>query len=122
MTLRCFFRLFASAMVVSLVSSCSTTKRLGPDDVLYTGVKKIEIVGADNQKVPGSVKAKVETAVDVAPNNYIKALKWRYPFPLGLWVYNNWPNPEKGINTGFTRSWPRSRCWWAMCVHSCVPK
>lgn len=97
MTLRRFFRLFAVVMVVSLVSSCSTTKRLGPDDVLYTGVKKLEIVGADNEKVPGSVKTKVETAVDVAPNNYIKALKWRYPFPLGLWVYNNWPNPEKGF-------------------------
>ena len=21
----------------------------------------------------------------------------RYPFPLGLWVYNNWPNPPKGL-------------------------
>ena len=39
----------------------------------------------------------IRTSVDVAPNNYFKLLKWRYPFPLGLWVYNNWPNPEKGF-------------------------
>ena len=39
----------------------------------------------------------MKEAVDVPPNNYWKLLGWHYPFPLGLWVYNNWPNPEKGL-------------------------
>ena len=106
MTLRCFFRLFDTARHFLVIGAYnldffhSGIEHIIGSEALCrrdTGVKKIEIVGADNQKVPGSVKAKVETAVDVAPNNYIKALKWRYPFPLGLWVYNNWPNPEKGF-------------------------
>jgi surface antigen len=39
----------------------------------------------------------IKSAVDVAPNNYWKLVGWRYPFPLGLWVYNNWPNPKSGF-------------------------
>lgn len=32
------------------------------------------------------------------PNNaLLGSASVRYPFPLGLWVYNNWPNPPKGL-------------------------
>ena len=48
-------------------------------------------------KVPAAMASSIKSAVDVAPNNYWKLIGWRYPFPLGLWVYNNWPNPESGL-------------------------
>lgn len=81
-----------------LLASCSTTRRIPAGEQLYTGVKKLDVSpDADGARIPASLADELGDAVDVAPNNYIKALKWRYPFPLGLWAYNNWPNPEHGF-------------------------
>ncbi len=85
------------ATLIAFVSSCSTTSRLGKDDVLYTGLKKIEYVPNGAQKdIPAGVKSKVKDAVDVPPNNYISLIGMRSPFPVGLWVYNHWTQPQKG--------------------------
>jgi len=83
-------------VLAALLAACSTTARIPDDEVLYTGVKKVEVT-EDSVKIPPALTSAVKDAVDVAPNNYWKLLGWHYPFPLGLWVYNNWPNPEKGL-------------------------
>lgn len=80
-----------------IATSCSTTKRLGKDDTLYTGVKKIKIIKADGNSVPTDVESKVKEAVNVAANNSLFSPYVRYPFPIGLWVYNNWNNPPSGF-------------------------
>lgn len=81
-----------------LFSSCSTTKRIPDGELLYTGVKKVEIVmPSDSIKFPSSVKSEVNKAVNVAPNNSLISPSIRYPFPLGLWVYNNWNPDAKGF-------------------------
>ncbi|MCM1477622.1 MAG: BamA/TamA family outer membrane protein [Bacteroides sp.] len=89
------------SVVLSLLtlvgSSCSTTRRLGPDDVLYTGVKKIDYEIADSVKLPDAVTSDVFDVVNVKPNNALYSPYVRWPFPLGLWVYNNWPNPKSGL-------------------------
>ena len=36
--------------VTVLAAACSTTKRLGADDILYTGVKKINIIPQGQEK------------------------------------------------------------------------
>lgn len=84
------------AAVGAVLAACSTTARIPADEVLYTGVKKVEMA-EDSVKIPPALTSAVKEAVDVPPNNYWKLLGWHYPFPLGLWVYNNWPNPEKGL-------------------------
>ncbi len=85
-------------ITVLTLASCSTTRRLPKGEQLYTGVKKIEISTLpDGSAIPEGLESQLKETVDVAPNNYIKMLHWRYPFPLGLWVYNNWPNPEHGF-------------------------
>lgn len=86
-----------AGIVMLAAAACSTTRRIPSDEILYTGVKKVNIAAADSFAVPSELSSSIRTAVDVAPNNYIKLLHWRYPFPLGLWVYNNWPNPDKGF-------------------------
>lgn len=86
-----------AGILMLAAAACSTTRRIPDDEILYTGVKKVNIAPADSFAVPSELSSSIRTAVDVAPNNYIKLLHWRYPFPLGLWVYNNWPNPEKGF-------------------------
>lgn len=85
------------AMITAGISACSTTKRLGPDDVLYTGVKKTTIRPDSGQALAPGVGAAIKSAVNVKPNNCLISPSIRYPFPLGLWVYNNWPNPPKGF-------------------------
>lgn len=88
------------------VSSCSTTRRLPEGEILYTGVKGVTFnrpdsthYNPDPRPLASAIRSSVETAVDVAPNNSISLLgfRWRYPFPLGLWVYNNWKNPPSGF-------------------------
>lgn len=85
-----------AALTAIMLSSCSTTRRIPADETLYTGIKKIKYQN-DSTKLPAAIAESVSEAVDVAPNNYWKLLRWRYPFPLGLWVYNNWSNPPKGL-------------------------
>lgn len=80
-----------------LLCSCSTTRRLEEGEVLYTGLKKVEYVTDSATRLSSDLKEEIHGNVFVAPNNYWKLLNWHYPFPLGLWVYNNWPNPEKGF-------------------------
>lgn len=87
----------AAAVCAAALAACSTTSRIPSDDMLYTGVKKVVIAPSDSAKIPADVASSVRDAVDVAPNNYIKMFRWRYPFPYGLWVYNHWNEPKKGI-------------------------
>lgn len=89
-------RYIVVTLLVVMTLGCSTTSKIPADEVLYTGVKKVQ-VEPDSAKIPPAIMESITEAVDVAPNNYWKLLGWHYPFPLGLWVYNHWPNPEKGL-------------------------
>ncbi len=88
-------------LVVAILAACSTTKRLGADETLYTGVKKVEIKPADKEKLPDEMVSDLKKAVNVTPNNplpfKIMSPYWRSPFPIGLWVYNNWNDSAKGL-------------------------
>lgn len=87
-------------ITVLTLASCSTTRRLPKGEQLYTGVKKIEISTLpDGSAIPEGLASQLKETVDVAPNNYIKMLHWRYPFPLGLWVYNNWLQSRTWVQT-----------------------
>lgn len=90
-------RLIIPIVAALLISACSTTRRLGADDILYTGVKRTSIVPDSGQSLAPGLSADVKEAVNVKPNNCLISPSVRYPFPLGLWVYNNWPNPPKGF-------------------------
>lgn len=94
---RIIIRIIAVLALVLLMSSCSTTRRLGADDTLYTGVKKIKIIDGDNGGIPSAVEDQVKETVNVAANNSLFSPYVRYPFPIGLWVYNNWSNPPSGF-------------------------
>lgn len=89
-------RLVLSALVLPLIIACSTTKRIPADDQLYVGTKYTYDL-PDTVKFPAELKSDIDEAVFVRPNNYWSLGGFRYPFPLGLWAYNNWPNPEKGF-------------------------
>ncbi len=80
--------LFISTVAV-IIASCSTTKKLTGDEVLYTGVKKLEIKSIDSTKIPSEVKDQIFNVINVKPNNSLYSPYIRSPFPIGLWVYNS---------------------------------
>ena len=73
--------IFASAALLMAISSCSTTKRIPEGEILYTGLKGLEVTDAD---FPEPVEDALHSAVDVAPTK-----KTLWVLPLGLWVWNN---------------------------------
>ena len=93
------FSLIALSLLVLLLAGCSTTKRLGEGQVLYTGVKKVNIYPTDNEELPSGLVSELKSAIDVKPNNPMPFMSpyVRTPFPIGLWVYNNWDPDSKGI-------------------------
>lgn len=91
-------KLFIYVVASLLLAGCSTTRRIGEDEILYTGLKGVDVTTPDNEKFPEGVRSTLTEAVSVKPNNsLLGSASVRYPFPLGLWVYNNWPNPPKGL-------------------------
>ena len=92
-------RLIAILLPAAIVAaSCSTTRRIPEGELLYTGVKKVEVVPYTDEKTPDGVVSEINEAVKVPPNNALfGSASVRIPFPLGLWVYNNWSNPPSGF-------------------------
>lgn len=80
-----------------LAVSCSTTKRLAPDEVLYIGVEDIDITPADSQRVDGDIKDVLTEAVDVAPNSPLISPWLRSPLQFGLWFYNWGDSTSTGL-------------------------
>lgn len=78
--------------------ACSTTRRIPDGELLYTGVKKLEYIEPDrSEELPDGIRDDIKKSINVAPNNCLISPSIRYPFPLGLWVYNNWNPDAKGL-------------------------
>ncbi len=100
------FALVALFIGLLLAGACSTTRRLGEDEVLYTGIKKIQINPTGDEKLPDELVSELKQAVNVKPNNALPFITpyIRYPFPYGLWVYNYWSDSLKGVLGWFYRT------------------
>lgn len=78
--------------------ACSTTKNLPEGEVLYTGIKDITVVDEDKSKAGQQALGEVEAALAYPPNNsLLGSSKIRYPFPLGLWIYNGFQKYKHGV-------------------------
>ncbi len=91
-------RLSLPLLALAIAVSCSTTRRLGEGQVLYTGVGKFNVrTPSDSVKLPGELSSNLGTIINVKPNNPLFSPYVRTPFPVGLWVYNNWNDSAGGI-------------------------
>ncbi len=82
-------RLLLSLLFVGVLASCSTTKNLPVDEILYTGVSRMEVQNEDKTEAGIRTLEEVEAALSYPPNGAIlgsNSLKW--PLPVGLWMYN----------------------------------
>ena len=86
----------------ALLAACSTTRRLGAGEVLYTGVKKIRIEPDSGVVLSSAAESAVKEPLSVAPNNPLYSPYLRTPLPIGLWAWNYFYTPkEKGFKYWF---------------------
>lgn len=91
--------LLTALFVIAAVCSCSTTKRLDSNETLYTGVNSFSIKPPQGVKLPSEMESNIKEVVNVKPNNPMPFMSpyARTPFPIGLWVYNNWNDSATGL-------------------------
>lgn len=90
----CVIALLSTTLIL-LLASCSTTKNLPEGEVLYTGIKKIEVTHEDKTNAGEDALSEVEAALSYPPNNaLLGSSSIRVPFPFGLWVYNAFAKKE----------------------------
>lgn len=95
---RNIFYWILSVCIVFSFTQCSTTKHLPEGEILYTGIKKIQIENRDKSPKGGATLDEVKAAISMAPNNsFMGSASMRTPFPVGLWLYNAFATSEKGI-------------------------
>lgn len=80
-----------------LLGSCSNTKFLTGDEMLYAGRKKIEVISDEKAKVTKPVEEIAEEVTSFQPNNALMGK--RILPPVGLWYYN-YRKPEEGKKGG----------------------
>ncbi len=91
--------LIAALVIMVVVASCSTTSKIPDGDMLYNGLKLDYTTTPPDLKLAPGVKSDVMKAINVKPNNAIPLITpyKRYPFPLGLWVYNHMSDSARGF-------------------------
>lgn len=90
-----------SVVLAITLTACSITKMLPPNEVLYTGVKKVTHNKVDT--VDDAVAEALATKLEVAPNSsFLGSAYHMSPLPVGLWIYNGlYPKKEKGFRHWF---------------------
>lgn len=91
-------RILICILGAMLTVSCSVTKHLPEGEILYTGQKPMVVYNRSETPVGITAMEEVEAALATAPNNaFFGSSTWRYPLPLGLWIYSGFHKYEKGL-------------------------
>lgn len=81
-----------------LLVGCSTTRHLPEGEVLYTGIKKIEVTDNDGSRAADDALEEIETALSYPPNNSLFGSSTkRVPLPVRLWIYNGFVNKQGAV-------------------------
>ena len=89
---------FIVAVSALLLGSCSNTKFLTGDEMLYAGRKKIKVISIEKGKVTKPVEEIADEVTSFQPNNALMGK--RVLPPVGLWYYN-YRRPDAGEKGGF---------------------
>lgn len=90
--------------ILVIASSCSNTKFLAEDEVLYTGIKDVEITAQGDIKKLKSIKSSISSAAFYKPNNSFISGR-RTMLPVRLWIYNYMQtDKEKGFKSWMHRN------------------
>lgn len=91
--------------ILLVTAACSTTRRLGAGQTLYTGMKYVKVNTPAEEKVPADLLSEIKADVEVNPQN---AMPFLSPFhnlpPFRMWAYNNISDSAGGIK-GLLYKW-----------------
>jgi outer membrane protein assembly factor BamA len=76
-----------------ILASCSNTKFLTGDQLLYTGRNKVEVISPENIRNKKAANEVIQTITSYKPNNSLGGK--RVLIPGGLWIYNYMKPREK---------------------------
>jgi outer membrane protein assembly factor BamA len=77
-----------------ILTSCSNTKFLTADQMLYTGRNRVNVISPENSKNQKAADQLIQTVTSYKPNNALGGK--RVLPPWGLWIYNYRKPGEKG--------------------------
>jgi len=77
-----------------ILASCSNTKFLTGDQLLYTGRNKVKVISPENIKNKKAADEVIQSVTSYKPNNSLGGK--RILIPGGLWIYNYMKPREKG--------------------------
>ena len=90
--------------IVAFLSACSSTKSIPEDDQLFTGVENINYVTDKKDSHFASTKEEIDAALATAPNGAIFGSGIRSPFPIGLWVWNEFTGKDDAFSRWLLKS------------------
>ena len=90
--------------IVAFLSACSSTKSIPEDDQLFTGVENINYVTDKKDSHFASTKEEIDAALATAPNGAIFGSGIRSPFPIGLWVWNEFTGKDDAFSRRMLKS------------------
>lgn len=90
--------------ILPFLSACSSTKSIPEGDQLFTGVKRINYTAEKKDAHFTSTKEEVDAALATAPNGALFGSSIRSPFPIGLWVWNDFAGKTDGFSQWMLKS------------------
>lgn len=92
------YKICCLAVMSLLFSACSTTKSIPENDRLFTGLTEIEYDAPEKGSHYTQTQEEVGAALATAPNGALfGSSSVRSPFPVGLWVWNEFAGKQNGF-------------------------
>lgn len=92
------FKLFLYGLTLLMLTGCSSTKSIPEGDQLFIGLDKIQYDVPEKSEHFSSTKEEVDAALATAPNaSLFGSSSMRSPFPIGLWIWNEFAGSESGL-------------------------
>ncbi|MBM6993362.1 MAG: BamA/TamA family outer membrane protein [Prevotella sp.] len=86
------------SVLLLLLAGCSSTKSIPDGDQLYIGLDKIKYNAPEKGEHFTATQVELEAALATAPNaSLFGSSSIRSPFPIGLWIWNEFAGSKDGI-------------------------
>jgi hypothetical protein len=105
MTRNSYFLLSFAALVILLLSGCSTTNGIPDGEQLYTGMKGTQYENYQRNDHFTAVKEEMDIVLLTKPNaSLLGSGSIRSPFPVGLWIWNAFASDTTAFGHWMTRA------------------
>jgi hypothetical protein len=97
--------ILVTGFVALLLASCSSTKSIPDNDQLYVGLEKTQYDAPERGEHYNEVTTELDAALATPPNAALfGSSSVRSPFPIGLWIWNEFANSKSGLGQWILKS------------------